>query len=391
MKRDKLIKSTESFLQGHIDKHIANIEWKYNDNVSQMYFERKYVHDDYVSEEYWLYSFFNKQYHEKYWYDDGTINFITYFSNDTYTEIIYIEFFESDTPKELQKFRNNELVHSFEYVHNYDYEMRFLIMDNKKYYFLNDIDGMDSSYEWDDFENQYVGFRTDPEKLIKQITEYFIFKYEEKKTYLYRDNRLVAIGYFNTVQDSPFATNYIKIVFMKDKQIIAMKNNIKHYYFFDDKNFYIDNLFDINDKNGCSYTKYNNRSETDYIIYQWNHSFNLYKQDYYNSNKLISTEYCTILNEIMMSHNSNKNDNLTQIFIRNPKNKKLISLRINLNLVTTSFYNLIESFFNINYKICMKLYYNNKLLNASHTKLKDYNIQNFSTIRMKLQSDIKPG
>jgi|TARA_B100000287_G_C20103483_1_gene571357 hypothetical protein len=24
--RDKLIKSTESFLQGHIDKHIANIE-----------------------------------------------------------------------------------------------------------------------------------------------------------------------------------------------------------------------------------------------------------------------------------------------------------------------------------------------------------------------------
>ena len=94
----------------------------------------------------------------------------------------------------------------------------------------------------------------------------------------------------------------------------------------------------------------------------------------------------------MMSHNSNKNDNLTQIFIRNPKNKKLIALRINLNLVTTSFYNLIESFFNINYKICMKLYYNhNKLLNDSHTKLKDYNIKNFSTIIITLKSDIKPG
>ena len=265
------------------------------------------------------------------------------------------------------------------------------MLNNKKYYFLNDIDGMDSSYEWDDFVNLYVGFRTDPEKLIKQLTEYFIFKYEEKKTYLYRDNRLVAIGYFNTVQDSPFATNYIKIVFMKDKQIIAMKNNIKHYYFFDDKNFYIDNLFDINDKNGCSYTKYCNRSETDYIIYQWNHSFNLYKQDYYNSNKLISTEYSTILNEIMMSHNSNKSDNLTQIFIRNPKNKKLIALRINLNLVTKSFYNLIESFFNINYKICIKLYYNNKLVNSSHIKLKDYNIKNFSTIIIKLKSFIKPG
>ena len=32
--RDKLIKSTESFLQGHIDKHIANIENLLNNNVA---------------------------------------------------------------------------------------------------------------------------------------------------------------------------------------------------------------------------------------------------------------------------------------------------------------------------------------------------------------------
>ena len=32
--RDKLIKSTESFLQEHIDKHIANIENLLNNNVA---------------------------------------------------------------------------------------------------------------------------------------------------------------------------------------------------------------------------------------------------------------------------------------------------------------------------------------------------------------------
>ena len=397
----------------------------YPDDKSITYFHRRYdddydiddddIDDDdgnddfqYLPEEYWLRSFFDKQYYIEF-RDDMFIqnmNYIKYYTDDTYTNLNYIEYFEKGEPAQLQKYIDNELIHSYEYIHNYEYELRFLIVDGTKAYFIDNIHN-NESYQYDELEDRNVGFLTDPEKIIKNINKYYIMDYDNKLNKLYVNDKLYAIGYFDSTPESHFATNYTKVVFFKDNKVIAMKKNIQNGLF--DSRFDIKRLFDIDSHNFCHNVKcyYDNKYDENYYTYKYNQHTCHYEKKYYyvysdlaRCHPLISQQYYSKKNKLMMYYDINNKDtikydnSLTQICIKNPKTNKLKVVNVNLNISIISLYNLIRHLFEISSsKLNMNLYYNGTLLkymisDQLMTQLKDYDIHSLSTIYMNVTSTV---